>query len=85
MNLIPQNQSQKQRRWLFTYHHNGGAYSLTVTADSPQDAAENVKAMANAEFDGELICTVPQHFGWLAKAATWLANRWDQRTRWRLL
>lgn len=43
------------KKYLFHYFFNGKKWGCDVYANSPEEAKEKIKAMANAEYDGELV------------------------------
>lgn len=55
------------REYLFSYTFRGERYSLTVEAQSPAEAAMRVEAMGRADYDGEMILTVPVAPKWFAR------------------
>jgi len=63
------------KRYLFSYYHNGSDWSFEVQADNEKDAQDRVAKMAWAKLDGELFTNIPAKLGWTARATVWLLNR----------
>lgn len=47
------------RDYLFDYRHEGAEWAITIRAASPADAKERLKALAWAQYKGEVFATIP--------------------------
>lgn len=57
MALVPSTESQ-ERRYLFEYRHEGTEWAIEVKAQNLDDAKARVRAMAWAQYRGEIALTV---------------------------
>lgn len=60
--------------FLFSYHHDGSWWDLTVQAYDRKDALARQKKFPNARYDGELMAVVPARLGWIARLVVFLRN-----------
>lgn len=60
---------------LFSYHHNGSWWTITIRAPTAEDAKERLAKLPWAKYDGVLIATLPAGMGWFARLAVWAGNR----------
>lgn len=51
--------TEKLRKFAFSYSFNGSSYALTIPAETQREAIERVKAMSQANYDGEIFATIP--------------------------
>lgn len=59
---------------LFSYRLNGKTYTVDIVAKDSAEAKERLKALAWAQYDGELVARVPASIGLLARIAVRLRN-----------
>lgn len=59
---------------LFRYRFQGKEYAFDIPAASPAEAKERLKAIAWAQYDGELVASVPVELGLFARIAVALQN-----------
>ena len=57
--MINKTPSKDSHDYGFLYHHRGDLYSINITANSPEDAKERIKALQNAEYLGQLMTRIP--------------------------
>ncbi len=55
------------RKFLFTYRHEGAEYGMDVIASTPEEAKRKVQVMSLARYDGEIFATIKVPGKWLAK------------------
>jgi len=62
---------------LFSYNYEGSQYSLEIPAHSEEEAKSRLTRMVYANYDGELVATVPAMpvSGIFVRLVTWLRNR----------
>lgn len=54
---------------LFSYRFKGKVYTVDIVARDEAEAKERLKALAWAEYDGELVARIPTELGPLARLA----------------
>jgi hypothetical protein len=47
------------QQYLFEYRHDGSEWGIEITATSPEDARERLKALAWAHYKGRVAATIP--------------------------
>jgi hypothetical protein len=47
------------RQYLFEYRHEGSHWGIEITAASPEDAKERLKAISWANYKGEIAAKIP--------------------------
>lgn len=64
------------KEYLFEYPYQGKQWGLNIIAASPQDAKDRLKALAWAQYKGELIESIPATSprGWLVPLRVWWHN-----------
>ena len=68
------------KTYVFSYNHDGAAWTLEVQAVSEADARIKVANMANANLDGELIAKIPATYGLLPRILVAIRNALTRRT-----
>ena len=48
----------KFKEYLFSYRFGGKNWTVSVFAASPDEAKEKIKAVAHAEYDGEIMANI---------------------------
>jgi len=61
--------SSEYKRYLFEYRHEGAEWALEVVAASPQDARDRLRALAWANYRGEIQARASIPGGSLLRAA----------------
>lgn len=61
------------KEYEFSYRFGGKAWSISIWANSPDEAKEKIKAVAHAEYDGEILTRVyvPVKQSWVSKVLSW--------------
>jgi hypothetical protein len=59
---------------LFSYRYKGRPYTVDIVAKDAAEAKERLKALAWAEYDGELVARLPASLGIPARIAVRLRN-----------
>lgn len=59
---------------LFSYRFQGKLYTVDIVAKDESEAKERLKALAWAEYDGELVARIPAEIGPLARLAVTARN-----------
>lgn len=59
---------------IFSYRFEGKSYTVDIVAKDADEAKERLKALAWAQYDGELIARFPSNAGPLVRIAVWLRN-----------
>lgn len=65
------------KTYLFSYHYRGAWYSLEIPACSEEEAKDRLIAVAKAQYDGELMYSIPAYLpgaGIFARLVTWFKN-----------
>ena len=65
---------KKTRPFLFSYHHDGATWSVTLHAYDFEDAEARAKKLGNLKLDGELMATIPAPVGFLPKIVCAIRN-----------
>ena len=60
--------------YLFTYRHAGSHWTMEIQAANADDARERLKALAFAQYDGELLAKVPVTLSLPATLIVWIRN-----------
>lgn len=60
------------KTYLFSYQHHGAKWAFDIEATSPEDAKARLSKIAVAQFDGELMASIPvpvprKMFDWLRR------------------
>jgi hypothetical protein len=67
---------EKYKTYVFNYPYKGQTWGFDIKATSPEDAQARLKALAWAEYDGELGLVIEVPMGnWLLKFWNWLTGR----------
>lgn len=70
--------TEKIRKFAFSYIFNGSTLALTISAQTKEEAIARVKAMSQANYDGEIFATIPvvsNPQSWLARLITRLLKK----------
>lgn len=67
------------KRFLVSYRHDGGQWTLELPATDLDDARHRLSQLALARLDGEIIAVVPGAFGPLAALAAAVRNFFGPR------
>lgn len=65
---------KKTRPFLFSYHHDGAKWAVTLHAYDWEDAEARAKKLGNLRLDGELMATIPAQVGIIAKLTCAIRN-----------
>jgi hypothetical protein len=70
--------NEANRKFMFTYHHNGVEWGFTINADDYEDAVARIKKLPMARYDGEIHLTiyVPKQTSWLFRPMANLICWW---------
>lgn len=71
--VVPVN-THPTKPFLCSYHHDGAWWGITIQAYDFKDAEARVKKLGFLRLDGELVDTVPDKYGFFAKAYCWFKN-----------
>jgi hypothetical protein len=66
--------SNRFKRYLFSYDHAGSSWGIELQAESEEDAKARMAKMCWARFDGEIVCTLPATLGPFGRLASWVRN-----------
>ncbi|WP_077541468.1 hypothetical protein [Rodentibacter genomosp. 1] len=70
--------TEKIRKFAFSYSFNDRSWALTIGAQNKEEAIARVKAMSQANYDGEIFATIPvasNPQSWFARLITRLLQR----------
>ncbi|MCQ9121611.1 hypothetical protein MUU45_001161 [Rodentibacter pneumotropicus] len=70
--------NEKIRKFAFSYSFNDRSWALTIEAQTKEEAIARVKAMSQANYDGEIFVTIPvtsNPQSWFARLITRLLQR----------
>nr|WP_314486694.1 hypothetical protein [uncultured Kingella sp.] len=64
----------KFKEYLFSYRFGGKNWIVSVFATSPDEAKEKIKAVAHAEYDGEIMANIyiPVKAAWFQRFIAWI-------------
>ncbi len=60
------------KTFLFSYGYQNSRWQFEIAAKSEQEARERVALLQYAQYDGELMATIPAKFSWIAKFICWV-------------
>ena len=62
------------KEYLFSYRFDGKNWTVSVFAASPDEAKEKIKAVAHAEYDGEIMANIymPIKAAWFQRFIAWI-------------
>lgn len=58
------------RTYLFSYYWNGSKWSLELEAESQDDAFKRLYSIQSAQYDGELMASIPVST-WFGRIVEW--------------
>lgn len=66
-----------KNEYTFSYRFNNKTWSLSIWADSPEEAKEKLKAAANAHYDGQIMqrIYVPVKPAWIQRFRKWWSGQ----------
>lgn len=71
--------SYEFKEYAFSYRFQGSNWAISVHAQSPQEAKEKIRAVANATYDGEVFATIPLNSkGLLHLLSGFAVNKWKK-------
>lgn len=59
---------------LFSYRFDGKTYTVDIVAKDAAEAKERMKALAWAQYDGELVARFPARYGLATRVAVQMRN-----------
>lgn len=65
---------------IFSYRYEGKSYTVDIVAKDAAEAKERLKALAWAQYDGELVARIPRSAGPLVRIGVWLRNHLSTTT-----
>jgi hypothetical protein len=66
--------SDKYATHLFSYRFGGRQYTIDIVAKDANEARERLKALAWAQYDGELVVRIPEGLGLVARISVAMRN-----------
>ena len=67
-------ENESFNRYLFEYRFDGSEWGIEITAASPDEARERLKALAWAHYKGRVVAIIPAAFSPFGMFAAWLRN-----------
>jgi hypothetical protein len=67
--------SNEYKDYLCEYVYGDSRWSITIKAQSFEDARARLKALSDGKVLGEVYAVIPAEFGWWAKFYTWFRNQ----------
>jgi len=64
----------KLKEYQFSYHFSGKKWAVNIFAASADEAKEKIKAVAHAEYDGEIMANIymPVKAAWFQRFIAWI-------------
>lgn len=64
----------KFKEYQFSYHFGGRKWAVNIFAASADEAREKIKAVAHAEYDGEIMTNIyiPVKAAWFQRFIAWI-------------
>jgi hypothetical protein len=62
------------KTFLFRYFHNGSWWTLEIPGTNREDAQARVNKLPLAQYQGELMLTIPANLGLITRCTCWLRN-----------